>query len=141
VGNKVIFVNGVLCAGHVTIEDGVVASGNVMIHQHVRIGRYAMLHGGGRFTKDVPPYVLAVDVDDLAGLNVVGLRRAGFSATARQEIRRAYNFMYHSDLNTSQALEAAAKETWGVEAQVFFDFFRDSKRGVSAAGLRRDNEE
>jgi UDP-N-acetylglucosamine acyltransferase len=62
------------------------------------------------------------------GLNSIGLRRAGLSAEARMQLKRAFRLLYLSDLNVSQALEAAAKETWGPEAALFFEFVRGAKK-------------
>jgi len=142
VGNNVILANGVLCAGHVTIGDNVVVGGGAMFHQFVRVGRYAMVRGSARMAKDVPPFTVTFEINDLVGLNAVGLRRAGFSSATRVELRRAYKHMFLSGFNVSQALEAAAKETWCAEAQEFFNFIREaSKRGVCVARSQHGEEE
>jgi len=141
IGNNVILANAVLCAGHVTIGDRTVVGGGAGFHQFVRVGRCVMAQGLERFLKDVTPYTTANGIGELMGLNAIGLRRAGFSSEARMEIRRAYKLMFHSNLNVTQALEAAAKETWSTEAQEFFDFFHGSKRGFAPACSIMNNDE
>ena len=80
VGNEIIVANGTLLAGHVHIEDKVVLSGNVGIHQHCRIGTLAMIGGLSKIVQDIPPYMLVDGSSKVCGINVVGLRRAGFDA-------------------------------------------------------------
>lgn len=137
VGNGVIIANNVLCAGHVRLEDRCFLGGGSVFHQFIRVGTLAMVRGGCRFSKDIPPYVLATGENSVAGINSIGLRRAGLSADARKDIKRAFSLLYNSGLNVSQALEAAAGETWGAEAALFFDFVRDAKkRGICDYGGR-----
>ena len=89
-------------------------------------------------SKDMPPFVIAVEENMVAGLNVIGLRRAGFSAEERAEIRRAFRLLYESGLNVSQALAQARAQTWSAPAQQFFDFVAAARRGIPA--LRRTRE-
>jgi UDP-N-acetylglucosamine acyltransferase len=132
-GNRVIIANNCLLAGYVDVDDGAVLGGGTVFHQFIRIGRLAMVRGGTRFGKDIPPYVSADGENLLSGINAVGLRRAGLSAEVRQEIRRAFKLLFRSGLNVRQALEQAGETTWSAEAQVFFDFVAASKRGVCQA--------
>lgn len=92
-GNKVIFVNAATPAGHVTIGDGVLLSGHVGIHQFVSIGRMAMLSASAQVSMDVPPFVIVEGRNYLEGLNVVGLKRAGYSPAQRRQLKRV---MLHS---------------------------------------------
>lgn len=131
IGNKVILANTVLMAGHVEVEDGAFLGGGSVFHQFIRIGRLAMVRGGCRFSKDIPPFCVGAGTNLSMGLNSIGLRRAGLSAEARMDLKRAFRLLYLSNLNVSQALEAAEKETWGAEAKQFFDFVRAAKkRGI-----------
>ncbi len=131
VGHGVIMANNALTAGHVRIDDRCFLGGGNVFHQFIRIGTLSMVRGGCRFSKDIPPFLVATGENHVAGINAVGLRRAGFSADARKDIKRAFRLLYQSGLNVSQALEAAAGETWGPEAMLFFDFVREAKkRGV-----------
>lgn len=130
-GDRVITANHVLLAGHLIVEDGVFIGGGSVFHQFVRIGRLAVVQGGGAFGKDIPPFTQAVRVNTIAGLNVVGLRRAGFTAERRREIKQAFDLLYRRGLNTSQALAAAAEREWSPEARAFFDFVAGAKkRGI-----------
>jgi len=131
VGNQVIAANNVLLAGHVRVQDRAFLGGGTVFHQFMEVGSLAMVRGGCRFSKDIPPFLVATGENHVAGINAVGLRRAGFSADARKDIKRAFRLLYQSGLNVSQALEAAAGESWGPEATMLFNFVRDAKkRGI-----------
>jgi UDP-N-acetylglucosamine acyltransferase len=132
-GNKVVIANNCLLAGYVDIDDEAVLGGGTVFHQFLRVGRLAMVRGGTRFGKDIPPYVSADGENLLSGINAIGLRRAGFSAEVRMEIKRAFKLVYWSGINVSQALERAKEEAWSPEARQFFDFVAASKRGVCSA--------
>ena len=136
-GNRVVMANNVLLAGHVTVDDGAFLGGGCVFHQHIRIGRLAIAQGGGAFGKDIPPFTLAARVNGIGGLNVVGLRRAGYTAEQRAEIKRAFALLYLSGLNTSQALAAAESQTWGAEASEFFSFVSAAKKRGICALLRK----
>jgi UDP-N-acetylglucosamine acyltransferase len=132
VGSHVILANSVNMAGHVTIEDYVVIGGMSPLHQFVHVGGHAMVGGGYRVTKDVPPYVLAGH-EPLAfqGLNVVGLRRRNFSPESIEAIEGAYSIIYQQQLNVTQALEKIEKEmTMTEEVSRIVEFVRKSKRGI-----------
>jgi UDP-N-acetylglucosamine acyltransferase len=132
-GNSVVIANNCLLAGYVEIGDGAVLGGGTVFHQFLRIGRLAMVRGGTRFGKDIPPYVSADGENLLSGVNAVGLRRAGYAAEVRLEIKRAFKLVYWSGINVSQALERAKSTSLGPDAQIFFDFIASSKRGVCSA--------
>ncbi len=140
-GNRVIIANNCLLAGYVEVGDGAVLGGGTVFHQFLRVGRMAMVRGGTRFGKDIPPYVSADGENLLSGINAVGLRRSGFSADVRMEIKRAFKLMYRSGLNTKQALEKARESVWSEETQVFFDFIASSKRGVCQANRVPESDE
>lgn len=131
IGNGAILANTVLMAGHVEVGDGAFLGGGSVFHQFIRIGKLAMVRGGCRFSKDIPPFCVGAGTNLSMGLNSIGLRRAGLSAEARMQLKRAFRLLYLSDLNVSQALEAAENETWGPEATEFFAFVREArKRGI-----------
>ena len=130
-GNQVILANNVLLGGHVQVEDRVFIGGGCVFHQHMRVGRLAICQGLSAFSKDIPPFTTAAERNGIAGLNVVGLRRAGFSSEQRTEIKEAFALLYRGGLNTTQALAAARGCSWGAEAQAFFDFVAAAKkRGI-----------
>jgi UDP-N-acetylglucosamine acyltransferase len=128
VGNHVIIANNVLLAGHVQIQDRAFIGGGAGFHQRVRVGRLAMIQGNSGFSKDVPPFTIGTEVNWIAGLNVVGMRRAGFTAEARSDVKRAFKLLYNSGLNVTQAIEQARAEKWDVEAQSFLDFVASAPR-------------
>jgi UDP-N-acetylglucosamine acyltransferase len=127
-GDHVVIANNCLLAGHVTVGDRVFLGGGSVFHQHVRIGRLAMCQGLSAIGKDIPPFTTAADVNGIAGMNIVGLRRAGLSSGQRAEIKAAYSLLYRSGLNTTQALAAAAEREWGAEARIFWDFIAGAKK-------------
>ena len=127
-GDGVILANNVLLGGHVEIGDRVFIGGGTVVHQYMKIGRLAICQGLSGYSKFVPPFVLAAQVNGVAGLNVVGLRRAGFAPEQRTEIRTAFDLLYRRGLNVSQALAAAAERTWGDEAGEFWRFVREAKK-------------
>ncbi|MBU0679416.1 MAG: acyl-ACP--UDP-N-acetylglucosamine O-acyltransferase [Verrucomicrobia bacterium] len=135
-GNRVILANGVLLAGHVEVGDGVFMSGNVGVHQFCRIGRLAMLGGNGSISKDVPPFCMTRTggYNQIGGLNVVGLRRAGFDPEVRKQIKGACELLYHSGLNVTQAVEKMKELGLEGPAAEFISFIESSKRGICSAG-------
>ncbi|MCE9588403.1 MAG: acyl-ACP--UDP-N-acetylglucosamine O-acyltransferase [Verrucomicrobia bacterium] len=134
IGNRVIIANNCLLAGYVEVQDGAVLGGGSVFHQFLRVGRLCMVRGGERFPKDIPPFVSAYGTSMVAGINAVGLKRAGFSSENRLEIKRAFRLIYHNGLNITQALEESKNTSWGTEAQEFLDFIASAKkRGVCAA--------
>jgi UDP-N-acetylglucosamine acyltransferase len=137
VGNRVVIANNCLLAGHVEVQDGAVLGGGSVFHQFLRVGRLCMVRGGERFNKDVPPYVSAYGTSLVSGINAIGLKRAGFSAEARAEIKRAFKLVYREGFNISQAIEESKSRSWGPEAQFFLDFIATAKRrGVSSIARR-----
>ena len=140
IGHKVIIANNCLLGGYVEVGDGAFLGGGCVFHQFMRVGRLAITRGTSGFGKDIPPFVAAAGVNKVVGLNVVGLRRAGFSAEDRAEIKAAFRLLYESGLNVSQALAQAGARKWREPAQAFFDFVAAAKRrGICA--LRRTREE
>jgi UDP-N-acetylglucosamine acyltransferase len=128
IGNGVVIVNNSLLAGHVRIDDRAFIGGGSRFHQGIRIGRVVMAEG--RFTKSLPPFLIAAK-NQVFGVNILGLRRAGFSLVDRDEIKRAFKVLYKSGLNTTQALERAAEIEFGPLGQEFFNFVADAgKRGI-----------
>ena len=131
-GNGVVIANDCLLAGHVRIDDRAFIGGGSRFHQGIRMGRLVMAEG--RFTKNLPPFLGAAK-NEVYGMNIVGLRRADFSAADRDEIKRAFKLLYRSGLNTKQALEKAAEMDFGQIGREFFDFVANAgKRGIVSYG-------
>jgi len=134
IGNNIIIANNCLLAGHVRVDDGAFLGGGSTFHQFMHVGRLVMVQGSSAFGKDLPPFVIAAERNFVFGVNVVGLRRAGFSAKDRDEIKAAFKLIYMSGLNISQALEKAVKTKFGAPAREFLDFVANAKkRGICPA--------
>lgn len=139
VGNHVVLSNCSLAAGYVELGDYCIVSGGVVLHQFIRIGKLAILRGQSRYGKDVPPYCIGDGTNDVAGLNVVGLRRAGLKPDARSELKRAFRAVFLADLSPLDAIRSyEGKQT--AEVKEFFDFIRSSKRGVCFAKGKGEKE-
>lgn len=137
--NKIVITNNCLLAGYVEVQDRAVLGGGSVFHQFIKVGTLAMVRGGSRISKNIPPYLMAYESNLVSGLNAVGLRRAGLSAETRMEIKRAFRLIYRSGMNVTEALQAARQQTWTSEAISFFDFIeQSSKRGICKAA-RREN--
>jgi UDP-N-acetylglucosamine acyltransferase len=131
IGNNVIIANNCLLGGYVRVDDGAFLGGACVFHQCMHIGRLAIAQGSSAFSKDIPPFVIAAERNSVFGLNVIGLRRADFSAKDRDEIKAAFKLVYTSGLNISEALKKAAKLKVGKAAHEFFDFVGNAKtRGI-----------
>jgi UDP-N-acetylglucosamine acyltransferase len=131
IGNNVIIANNCLLAGFVQVDDGAFLGGGSTFHQFMHIGRLVMVQGSSAFGKDLPPFVIAAERNSVFGVNIVGLRRAGFSAKDREEIKTAFKLVYTSGLNISQALEQGATMKFRPAAHEFLDFVANAKkRGI-----------
>lgn len=133
VGDDNIFANEVALAGHITVEDHVFLSNNVGAHQFVRMGRYAMVGGKSKIVQDVLPFFTTDgNPPRVRGLNMVGLRRAGFSMETRRALKDAYRILFRNGL----LLEDALREMAGLNdenVQHLINFIRGSRRGFSRA--------
>ena len=138
-GDHVIIANGSMLGGHVAVEDRVFIGGGCVFHQNVRVGRLAICQGASAFSKDIPPFTMAAERNGVAGLNVVGLRRAGLDAAQRAEIKAAFALLYRSGMNVAQALAAARERPWEAEGRAFWDFIEAAgKRGLCDLLATRD---
>ncbi len=132
IGNNVIIANAVNMGGHVVIEDHVGIGGLTAIHQFVQIGAYSYIGGGLRVPKDVPPFILAMGEPlRYGGTNFVGLTRLGFTSQQLQAIKRAYRYIYQSNLPLKEALAKIKDElSDSPEALKIVDFVQRSERGI-----------
>lgn len=139
-GDFVIMANGALLAGDVQVGDRAFISGNAVVHQFTRIGALAMISGNAGVGKDVLPYctVAGVRRNVVAGLNVVGMRRAGFSPADRIMVKRAFDIVFRSGLNIRQALERLRAECDSGPAAAWIPFIEQSRRGICT--LRGDSD-
>ena len=132
IGDQSIFANGVLLAGYVTVGERCFFGGNAGVHQFCHVGRFAMVGAAHIVTKDLPPYCITPTdgCSQVAGLNTVGLRRAGFTPEQRAQIKIAFNLLYRSGLNTTQAKARLRAETGNPYAAEFAYFLDHAKRGI-----------
>lgn len=133
IGNDVVIANNCLLAGYVQVGDAAFLGGGSVFHQFVRVGRLAMIQGRSGQGKDIPPFLIAAEINQVFAVNTVGLRRAGFAESDREDIRRAFKLLYRSGLNTRQALEKAKSMAFAPVAREFFAFVKaSSKRGIAS---------
>ena len=130
IGDSTIIANGTLFGGHVVVGDRAVISGNCLVHQFIHVGTLAMMQGGAAISKDLPPFCVARGPNTICGLNIIGLRRGGFSPGDRLELRKAYQRVFRWGQPLRQAAEEATKEFTGQPTRLFLDFIRNSKRGI-----------
>jgi len=132
VGSNCIIGNSTKMAGEIVIDDYSIISASVLMHQFCRVGGYGMVQGGCRFSKDIPPYIIAGrDPITYSGINIVGLRRRGFSSETIENIHNAYRIIYQSGLNISDALKKIEEEiTMSPEIEYIVSFIRNSERGI-----------
>jgi UDP-N-acetylglucosamine acyltransferase len=132
IGNDNVIASCTLVAGHVELEDQVFISGGVVIHQYSKIGRLAMIAGNVRVNSDAPPYFLYSDFNISAkGLNMTGLKRAGFKLSEVIELKQAYKLLYRSQLKLEDALVRIENEIPSPHTQHLVTFIRSSKRGIT----------
>ena len=130
--DHIILGNATQLAGEVEIDDYAILSGAVLVHQFVRISQHVMIQGGSKVTKDIPPYCL-VGRDPIVycGINIVGLRRRGFTNEQIFLINDIYRTLYQGGLNNSEALvEIQSRYPQGYERDLIYNFISDSKRGI-----------
>lgn len=130
IGDQVILANGALLAGHAVVQDRAFISGNCLVHQFCRVGTLAIMQGGSGISKDLPPFTVARGDNHICGLNVIGLRRAGFSAADRLELKRLYHALFRSGKNLRAALAEARAELASAPAGVMLEFLAGARRGV-----------
>ena len=132
VGSNCILVSYVGIAGETVVDDWAIIGGASAAHQFSNIGTHAMVGGGSRISKDVPPYVLASKLPlSFCGINIVGLRRRGFTVEQIDRIKEIYKVIYQSGLNVSAACKKIEEEfEESVEKRTILDFINRSKRGI-----------
>ncbi len=146
IGSHCVLANTATLAGHVRIDDFVIVGGLAAIHQFVRVGESALLSGGAMVEYDVPPFCNASgDRARVRGINLVGLRRRGFTTDRIRSIKRAYHLLFASNLPLAEAQARCAAELATASADVahMLAFIAASARGVSRAGsaARRGDED
>ena len=132
IGSNCIIGNSTKFAGEVVVDDFAIISASVLIHQFCRIGSYVMIQGGSRTSQDVPPFIVAgKEPIRYAGVNLVGLRRRGFSAETIQQIHDAYRLLYQSTNTRSDAIRLIKEIIPQTpEIEYIVNFVENSQRGI-----------
>ncbi len=132
VGSRCIFANGALLGGHCVVEDNVYLAGNCAVHQFARLGRLSLLSGVSATTKDIPPFIMLQNINGVAGVNIVGMRRAGIPNAQIEAVRRAFHILYREQLPIPAALTRVEQEL-GQDPAVaeLVTFIRRSTRGIT----------
>lgn len=131
IGDRCIFTNGCMLGGHCVVADQVIMSGNSALHQFVRIGRLAMISGCSASTKDVPPFVIQQNIDNVVGVNVVGLRRAGMSHEQINAVKKAFSILFRQGLPLPAAVAKLQRDLGDYSAvQEMIDFLQHTTKGI-----------
>ncbi|MBV9295059.1 MAG: acyl-ACP--UDP-N-acetylglucosamine O-acyltransferase [Acidobacteriaceae bacterium] len=140
-GSNIVVASCALIAGYAEIEDQAFISGGVVVHQYSKIGRLAMVGGNTRVNSDLPPYFLYSDFNvAVKGLNLVGLKRAGFSREEIGVLKNAYTLLYRSGLKQEEALARIEAELVSEHTRHLVDFIRRSKRGICRESAKARTE-
>jgi UDP-N-acetylglucosamine acyltransferase len=130
-GSNIVVASCALLAGYVEVEDQAFISGGVVVHQFSKIGRLAMIGGNTRVNSDVPPFFMYAGFNvEAKGLNVVGLKRAGYKASDVSTLKKAYQLLYRSGLKLEEALARIESEIATPETLHLVAFVRRSERGI-----------
>ncbi|MDR1737873.1 MAG: acyl-ACP--UDP-N-acetylglucosamine O-acyltransferase [Candidatus Symbiothrix sp.] len=132
VKDHVILGNATQLAGEVVVDDYAILSGGSLVHQFSRIGKHVMLQGGSKVSKDIPPYITAGrEPLTFSGVNIVGLRRRGFTTEQISALQEIYRQLYQSGMNNSAAIEYIKSNLPdSEEKQTVIDFIVSSQRGI-----------
>ncbi|MDH3716810.1 MAG: acyl-ACP--UDP-N-acetylglucosamine O-acyltransferase [Planctomycetota bacterium] len=130
IGDHVVIINNAMIAGHATIEDRAYLAGGAGVQQFRRVGKVAAVGGYGRIVKDLPPFVtLDGNANGIVGLNLVGLRRAGYSRDDIRQLKDAYRVIYRSGLSWQEVLQRLPQEFPEGPAAEFYPFFSTGEHG------------
>jgi len=142
-GSRVILANAAMLGGHVEIGDNVIISAMTGIHQFVRIGEHAFVGAMSGIGQDVPPYMLATGVRaKLRGLNLIGLRRSGFSLETISALKKSYMLIWRSGKERREALDEVERDFSGFpEVRKLVDFVRAGTRGITGASTRNNGNQ
>lgn len=133
VADEVVLANNVMLAGHVEVGAKTFVGGGAGIHQFCRLGEGVMIAGLARITKDVPPFCMAAERDDLTGLNLVGLKRREWPREIIGEIKSAYHAVLSEAGNPKPRAAAFVADARSDAARTFLEFFAGGKRPIARA--------
>jgi len=128
----VILGNATQLAGEVEVDDYAILSGGTLVHQFCCIGKHAMIQGGSKVSKDIPPYIISGrEPLVFSGINIVGLRRRGFTTEQIADIQETYRILYQSGMNNSTAIRHMEDNLPNSpEKQEVIQFVVNSQRGI-----------
>jgi UDP-N-acetylglucosamine acyltransferase len=129
-GDHVILANGVALGGYAWVDDRAFLGGNCLVHQFTRVGTLALMQGSAAVSQDLPPFTIVRGVNQLCGLNSVGLRRAGMASADRLELKRLYRALFLSGKNLRAAVAHGEAKFTGGPAKKLLRFVAETKRGV-----------
>ncbi|MGH7772102.1 MAG: acyl-ACP--UDP-N-acetylglucosamine O-acyltransferase [Candidatus Binatia bacterium] len=130
-GDHIVIANGALLGGYVEVGNHAFISGNCVVHQFVRVGELSLMRGLSATSRDVPPYSIVDWQHRVRGVNVVGLKRAGFDGTRIREVKEAFRILFRKGRNLSLAIKEV--ETHGrvsSDVATLLGFIKSSQRGV-----------
>lgn len=134
IGSGVVMANVATLAGHVTVQDNVILGGLVAVHQFATVGAYSMIGGGTLIGLDIPPYMIATSGKrdaKLRGLNLIGLKRRGFTDETINKLKKAYKTLFMANLSIPEAIGKIRSEISGCpEVDNLLNFIEQSKRGI-----------
>jgi UDP-N-acetylglucosamine acyltransferase len=131
IADQVVLANNAMLAGHVEVGAKTFVGGGAGLHQFCRIGEGAMVAGLARVTKDVPPFCMVAERDDLTGLNLVGLKRREWPREVIREIKEAYREVLGAEGNPKPRAEAMMARVESEQARAFLAFFAGGKRAIA----------
>ena len=130
-GNKNILANCCMLAGHIHVGSNTFIGGGAVFHQFIRIGDSCVIQGNGSFGKDIPHFSSAMRTNRITGLNIVGLRRQGYTTEQRASIKELFHILFCSGKNMTQAIAAANQRQWSEPASRLLEFASaPTKRGI-----------
>ena len=130
-GNNLIIGNSTKFAGEVTVDDNAIISAGVLCHQFCHVGSYVMIQGGSAFSMDIPPYVIAGKMPvHYCGINIIGLRRRGFSRETIDLIHNAYRLLYSKGVMAEGIEEIRKQLPETEETKYIIRFVENSQRGI-----------
>lgn len=130
-GDQIVLANGALLGGYVEVGDNVFISGNCVVHQFIRIGAFALMRGLSGTSRDVPPYAIVDWQHTVRGVNVVGLKRAGFDERRIRALREAFRVLFRQGRNLALAVKEIEEQGRANEdVSALLEFIKASKRGV-----------
>ncbi|OGQ80787.1 MAG: acyl-[acyl-carrier-protein]--UDP-N-acetylglucosamine O-acyltransferase [Deltaproteobacteria bacterium RIFCSPLOWO2_12_FULL_60_19] len=130
-GDGVVLANGALLGGHVEVGDRAFISGHCVVHQFVRVGELSLMRGLSGASRDVPPYAIVDWQHTVRGVNVVGLKRAGFDGEKIRQLKEAFRVLFRKGRNLSLAIkEIETDGNLSPAVTALLQFIKSAKRGV-----------